>query len=696
MPLSLHPRHRILTTICLVCTALFAVLHWQQWFLARAEQAACDWLLTNSEARLSPRHPRLAFLALDEPTRSLDTLFAEDLEKSATLRLMKQGFPWNREVYAHILDRLFAAGAQAVLFDLVFPGPREGDEAFRAALERHGARVVLGTNLVEREQQEGGGSGSHVLTTPALQPPPERASWLGFVNVRPDPDGLVRRISYRTTLLEFFGTPAPAGTPEILSLAARGLAQAGLPHRIPATHQPVMFRYAKEVLPRSLHEIFVEAQWQAPPYESGALFRDKIVLIGATGQSSEDRVQTPSGVKIGPEIHLSALNAALNNDFLRETSRLANLGLILGAGLLAWMLSAWVRRPLLRLLLLAVIVFFYQQTAQYLANESGLVVILLSPLLALTTSGLTWAAWEQVLDRVERLRIRRTLERYVGHDVAHEVLDNPATYLNSLGGVRKQVTVLFSDVRGFTTLTEDTDPQALVAQLNEYFEAMVGIVFANHGTLDKFMGDGVMAHWGSIVTEGPAIDTTRAVLTVLQMRQALARLNAGWRARGVREMHVGFGVNHGEAIVGNLGCEAKMEVSVIGDAVNLGSRLEGATKEYHLDFCLGEQAAALIREDFILRSVDLIVVKGKTKPVAVFTVLAKRSPAASEPPWLARHEEAMEKYRAGDFPAAESAWQEVLAAAPGDELARLFLARCAALQRARPEPWSGVFTMQSK
>ena len=696
MPLSLHPRHRILTTICLVFTALFAVLHWQQWFFARAEQAACDWLLTNSAARPSPPHPRLAFLAIDEPTRALDTLFADDLEKSATLRLMKQGFPWNREVYAHILDRLAAAGARAVIFDLVFPAPREGDEAFRAALDRHGGRVVLGTNIVEREQQEGGGMSSLVLTAPALLPPPDGPSWLGFVVVRPDADGLVRRISYRTTLLEFDGKPPQDGMPEILSLAARGLAQAGLAHRIPATHQPVMFRYAEEIPPRSLHEIFVETQWAAPPYEGGAFFRDKIVLIGATGQSSEDRVQTPSGVKIGPEIHLSALNAALNNDFLRETSRLENLGLILGAGLVAWMLSAWLRRPLLRLLLLAVVVFTYQQAAQYLANEVGLVVILLSPLLALTTSGLTWAAWEQVLDRVERLRIRRTLERYVGQDVAHEVLDNPTTYLNSLTGVRKQVTVLFSDVRGFTTITEDTDPQELVTQLNEYFEAMVGIVFANQGTLDKFMGDGVMAHWGSIVSESPATDTHRAVMTVLQMRTALARLNAGWRARGIREMQVGFGVNHGDAVVGNLGCEAKMEVSVIGDAVNLGSRLEGATKEYHLDFCLGEQAAALIRDEFILRSVDLIVVKGKTKPVAVFTVLGRRSPAASEPPWLGRHEEAMQKYRAGDFSAAERAWQEVLAAAPGDDLARIFLARCDTLQRDPPERWNGVFTMQSK
>jgi adenylate cyclase len=310
-------------------------------------------------------------------------------------------------------------------------------------------------------------------------------------------------------------------------------------------------------------------------------------------------------------------------------------------------------------------------------------------------SGLTWSVWEQVLDRLERQRMRRTLERYVGQDVAHEVLDNPTSYLNSLGGVRKEITVLFSDVRGFTTLSEDADPQALVTQLNEYFEEMVTIVFANQGTLDKFIGDAVMAHWGSIVSDGSATDANRAVRTVLQMRTALARLNLGWRARGIQEMNVGFGVNHGDAIVGNLGCEAKMEVSVIGDAVNLASRLEGATKQYHLDFCLGESAAALVRDQFHLRSVDLIIVKGKTRPVEVFTVLGQQS--AAEPTWLARHEEAVRRYRVGDFTAATAAWRDVLAQVAGDGLASVFLDRCAELIQNPPAPpWTGVYEMKSK
>ena len=179
--------------------------------------------------------------------------------------------------------------------------------------------------------------------------------------------------------------------------------------------------------------------------------------------------------------------------------------------------------------------------------------------------------------------------------------------------------------------------------------------------------------------------------------RSLARLNADWKTRGLPELAVGFGVNHGDAIFGNLGCDAKMEVSVLGDAVNLGSRLEGATKEYGIDLCLGETVAPLVRDAFILRSVDLIVVKGKTKPVEVFTVLGERAPGTPEPAWLARHEAAVRAYRAVDFAAAESAWREVLAAQPGDALALVFFARCATLRENPPRgAWTGVFKMQGK
>jgi adenylate cyclase len=205
-----------------------------------------------------------------------------------------------------------------------------------------------------------------------------------------------------------------------------------------------------------------------------------------------------------------------------------------------------------------------------------------------------------------------------------------------------------------------------------------------------------MAHWGSIVSGGEKTDAQRAVQTALDMRHALAKLNEGWKLRGVMELKFGIGINHGPAIVGNLGCEEKMEVSVIGDAINLASRLEGVTKEYGIDLALGELAEPLVRDAFIVRSVDLLVVKGKTKPVGVFTVLDRRDTGA-EPPWLALHEEAVVLYRAGDFSNAEKKWREVLAQSPQDSIAKVFAVRCAELQRNPPDAdWDGVFVMTKK
>lgn len=714
MPTGPASHRRTLTLICVLWTAVVCALHVGPAQYRQAEQAARDWLETNRAARLSSTNPQIVLLAIDEPSRSLDTLFAEDLAKSPTLQLMKKGFPWNRAVYADIIDRLSTAGAKAIVLDLVFPGEREGDEVFAAALARHHDRVAIGMqfNKVEEDiNADAGVVGNKTRLVPptkALRPPPGQDSWLGFVDVSTDMDGLVRRVLYRTTVKEFAGIHPEDGDPEILSLAARGLEKAGFGDRIPTDHHSVLVRFPKNPLlresgehsedegfrPRSLHEIFVEDQWKAPPYNNGEFFRDKIVLIGAADRSSEDRLQTPFGTSLGVMMHLAALNAALNRDFLYQISGSANLAFILGGGVMAWLLGT-LGRPVLRLVLLVLVALGYYAAAQFAFNRFGILPIFLSPLLVFLMSGFTWSAWEQVLDRVERQRIRRTLERYVSKDVVHEILDNPQSYLNSLGGVRKEITVLFSDVRSFTTLTETADPHALVTQLNEYFEDMVAIVFANHGTLDKFIGDAVMAHWGSIISKGPAIDTARAINTVLQMRQALAELNRTWRSQGRPEMRVGFGVNFGDAIVGNLGCEAKMEVSVIGDAVNLGSRLEGATKQYQLDVCIGEKAAALVKDDFILRSVDLIIVKGKTQPVEIFTVLDKRG--AAQPTWLARHEEAMQLYRAGNFADAEKAWREVLAQAPEDGLAQTFVARCVELQANPPSGvWTGVYEMKTK
>jgi adenylate cyclase len=252
-------------------------------------------------------------------------------------------------------------------------------------------------------------------------------------------------------------------------------------------------------------------------------------------------------------------------------------------------------------------------------------------------------------------------------------------------------------VRGFTTMTEGADPTKLVTQLNEYFKEMVGIVFAEHGSLDKFIGDAVMALWGSITTEGVEKDAQHAVASALAMKKALAQLNINWEQRGMKELAFGIGINHGDVIVGNLGSEEKMEVSVIGDAVNLASRLEGLTKEYKLDLLIGEAMAPLVQSRFITRTVGSVQVKGKTIPVRIFTVLGDKSAGDRPPSWLPRYEEAIQLYRTRKFAEGEEIFLECVRAAPDDHLSKLYLDECRELIAHPPGlDWNTVVIMKSK
>ncbi len=692
---------RTLLLCCVVCTGLVLALHigvdrYRDW-----EWKARDQLAYHGRKAVSA--PQLTFLAIDNRSLIQDDINPQDREASPALKMMQKGWPFPRAIYPLIIERLMDAGARAVCFDILFTTPQgELDEPLRQVLEKYADRLVIGANVEPRDQGHMENSARLRL---ALAPPAETLippvagvdSRLGFVNFWPDIDLVVRRAYYRSTILELNGEGPMADAETIYSLAARTLQKAGLESRLPATHEPRMFRFS-DIRALSLQEIFVPQRWTDATLQSGAYFRDKIVFIGPDGNWVKDELQTPHGLMIGPRVHLSALNAALQGDFLTETTPWSNIAIIVSSGLAAMLLGWLVPRPLPRFLLLVSGAAGYYLAAQGLFNSVGLFPIVLSPLLSLVGAGTSFSVVEWALDRREKTRIRRTLERYVSKDVVKEVLDNPESFLNSLNGERRPATILFSDVRGFTTVTESADPTALVSQLNEYFREMVKIVrIEQRGTLDKFIGDAVMAHWGSIVTEGKETDARCAVATALRMREVLARLNADWEVRGMHHFSIGIGVNHGEVIVANLGSDEKMEVSVIGDAVNLASRLEGVTKPYHVDICIGESVATLVGDAFILRSLDLIKVKGKTRPVATFTVLGERNGSGTDPGWLPAHEEATRRYRHGDFAAAEVGFCEVLRQYAGDGVSELMIARCRALQARPPEgQWTGVYEMTDK
>jgi adenylate cyclase len=672
--------------------------------LADAELAAKDFLITGS-SRKSP-DPRLVFIGIDKTTY-IDDIAPEEAAANPALATLTNSHPWSRDLWAAAIERLANAGAKVIVIDLIFASPGKGDDQLKAALSRYADRVVVGANFYGGLQAAGEALSIVYPTESVLEPRNNSRPWaddrIGFVNFfsgtnsgPKDFDDVIRRATFQVT--GKLGLP-PGATIE--SLASRALKKLGAGDRVPNDNRPHLFRYVDEpgrgFRPISLYTIFLPSHWEST-FKSGKFFENKLVVIGPANNLLHDEHPTPfNATMLGPEIHLNVMSAALQGEFLRETSRALDFGIITGMGGFAFVLALLVVGPIRRLFVTAAVVLGYVALCWWAVNARDFVMIVVTPFIALGSSTLAAFTYDFVLVRREKNRTRRALERYVSKDVVSEVLDNPETYLNSLGGVRKPVTILFSDVRGFTTMTEASDEGRLVSQVNEYFNEMVRIVFSEHGSLDKFIGDAVMALWGSITSRGIERDAQHAVAAALAMRKALARLNVNWTQRGLKPWSFGIGVNHGMPIVGNIGSEQKMEVSVIGDAVNLASRLEGLTKEYKLDLLLGESMVPLVHRRFALRTVDSVQVKGKTKPVRVFTVVADKEAGEQPPPWLARYEQGIELYRHRQFNEAHDAFAECLRAQPDDYISDLYLNRCKDLIVNPPgADWDTVFVMKSK
>jgi len=225
-------------------------------------------------------------------------------------------------------------------------------------------------------------------------------------------------------------------------------------------------------------------------------------------------------------------------------------------------------------------------------------------------------AYQYFVEGSEKRKVAKLFGRYVSRDVYAQLMANPD--LAELGGKRREMTVLFSDIRGFTSVTERGDPEALVAQLNEYFSRMVAIVFRHHGTVDKFVGDMVMALFSAPVDDPDHAE--HAVAAAIDMVNELGELNREWAARGMAQLDIGIGVNSGDMIAGNIGSSSIMSYTVIGDNVNLGSRLESLNKEYKTRIIISDATRSRLKSSYDVHPLGDVVVKGKSKAVAIYVI----------------------------------------------------------------------------
>ncbi|OFW27552.1 MAG: hypothetical protein A3H27_13615 [Acidobacteria bacterium RIFCSPLOWO2_02_FULL_59_13] len=426
-------------------------------------------------------------------------------------------------------------------------------------------------------------------------------------------------------------------------------------------------------------------------------FRDKIVLVGATALGIGDLRPIPFEKQgyMGVEIHANVVDNILHDNFLRRgfSEEMTDLGVLLVCGLVMGLIFVLVRPLISSLAYVAAVVallgFVYYEFA---ANGRWLATVL--PFVTLSLNYLGVTSYRVLFEEKEKRKVRGAFSQYVAPGFIAQILKDPGRL--KLGGEQVELTVMFSDIRGFTSISEKLTPPQLVELLNEYLTAMTEIVFQNRGTLDKYIGDAVMAFWGR-----PFFDlhdhATWACRAALLMGESLQQLNDGWRLQGKPPLKIGIGINTGPMMVGNMGSHRRFNYTVMGDHVNLGSRLEGLNKEYGTQIILSQNTYEYVESEFVVRELDLIRVKGKSQPVAIYELLGPASEQARHAELLGKFQKALEAYKSGHWESAYEMFQELASRYPSDGPTKLFLDRCQHFLEAAPQGvWDGVFTMSHK
>ena len=352
------------------------------------------------------------------------------------------------------------------------------------------------------------------------------------------------------------------------------------------------------------------------PMVDPAAFRDRLVFVGTTAPGLHDVFANPFGDKMpGAQIHAAVADDILSGRTLRQAPWVTTVALTLMCGIVlaavAVYLGPWMSTAIA---LIGAVVLAVVLTIVF---GRGLWIATVEPLTAIAIAAFGGVTYQYVVEGREKRLVKQLFSRYVSPDVYSRLLKDPK--VARLGGERRTMTVLFSDIRGFTTVSERGQPEEILSQLNEYFSRMVPIVFAHRGTVDKFVGDMIMALFGAPVADERHAD--HAVQAAISMVRELDALNAEWRSQGRPTMDIGIGINSGEMVAGNVGSESIMSYTVIGDQVNLGARLESLNKEYGTRILVSESTRALLARDQPLRPLGSVTVKGKTKAVDIYEVV---------------------------------------------------------------------------
>ncbi len=661
-------------SVTLAVISIFSVLflyYSQNSFLEAFEAKTYDLRFKNLRGPIQP-DPSIGIIAIDD--KSIAELGR---------------YPWSRDNYARLIDRLAAAKVKAVMFDAFFP-ERETiahDQLFATATKRAG-NVVL---AVVFEFDKNG----RVTTITRSLPEIERgAKGVGHINQLPDDDGVIRR---NPLLLEKDGKQIPSlglmGA--MLALGEKEFVAGDFDiavgeHRIPVDEGRRMWiNYVggPGVYPRYSFVDVVEGRI------SNEVLRGKILFLGATALGIYDMRVTPfHGNTPGVELHATVTDNIISERYIRQggMEALLDMVFIIVLGALAYFLTIRLRLygaiPATVILLSGYIWFTnYMFSAGHWIN---IIYPTLSAVVALLVGG---SFRYMVLERSAR-EMRSMFSSYLSPKLVARLEKDPEAA--KIGGDNKEVTVLFTDIKGFTTFSEAHPPQEVVSRLNEYLGAMVQVIEEHDGTIDKFIGDGIMAYWGAPLAQPDhaklAIDCIKAI------HVRMLELRIRWQSEGMEPLSIRGGLQSGDVVAGNVGLAGKkMEYTVIGDTVNQAARLESTAKYYGVTYLVGDETYQRTRELCQYRELDKIRVVGKRLPVTIYEPLDGLSQLSK--PQAERFGAALVFYRAREWEKARECFREVLDIVPEDKPSKIYIERCDYFKQNPPvADWDGVFNRAEK
>lgn len=526
---------------------------------------------------------------------------------------------WKRVVYAQVLEKLVKAGAKAVAFDILFVTPGDhgvaDDDKLQAAIAKYGDRAVFAASY---EFTQIGEANIMQLASPEsifkVKP-----STLGLINFQPEVTDNIHRMGVKP--------PADSGLPTIPTFAEAILKAAKINYT-PPKGDGIYFFGGADTWANSQQQIpfyFVvdPENWNSDQLQKGKFFKDKIVLIGATASSKQDIQNSAMGRMAGVEIHANAIATLMQGksmaDFFTDSLQRSLFVLFLVGA--SGAVLCFFKSPNVQILVAFTVAIAWFSLGYIAFIYTSTILPVAIPAIAIGLNGIALLTTGSIAAQIDKLLLRRTLERYVAAPIVEEIVNQPEGFRDLLEGRTIKAAVLFSDIRGFTTLSSRLPPKLLIQQLNTYLGSMVDAILEYQGTIDKFIGDAIMAEFGSPVSRGEKADAMNAVHAALNMRTALTELRKVWQSDNKIPFSNGIGINYGEVTVGNIGSARRLEYAVIGDAVNVASRVEGMTKDLGTDIVITGALYEIVKDEIEVVDFGEHALKGRVGNVRLYGVI---------------------------------------------------------------------------